>query len=182
MKLFAVYLGGRAPKANIELHDMVFVVGDRIEDTYIQLLDKWFGAPERLHIDSWMALDVVDGWRITLSDTPAPAAPKLWFVNLGAYREGDFTELHAVSFHVAAEAPQAKAAAMARHFTSGVTEAHKDDLLEVDDLLALERVGDLYVVLTHTGETSTLKANNGYQIIPKDVVKTYLDGTAFLVE
>ncbi len=26
-KLFAVYLGGRAPKCNTELHDVVFVVG-----------------------------------------------------------------------------------------------------------------------------------------------------------
>ena len=33
-KLFAVYLGGRAPKANIELHDVVFVVGESIEQTY----------------------------------------------------------------------------------------------------------------------------------------------------
>ncbi len=30
-KLFAVYLGGRAPGANIELHDVVFIVGPTIE-------------------------------------------------------------------------------------------------------------------------------------------------------
>ena len=34
LKLFAVCLGGRAPKCNTELHDVVFVVGARVEDTY----------------------------------------------------------------------------------------------------------------------------------------------------
>ena len=34
MKLFAVYLGGRAKKCNTELHDVVFSYGNKIEDTY----------------------------------------------------------------------------------------------------------------------------------------------------
>lgn len=34
LKLFAVYLGGRADRCNIELHDVVFVVGSCIEETY----------------------------------------------------------------------------------------------------------------------------------------------------
>ncbi|WP_349678192.1 DUF1543 domain-containing protein, partial [Idiomarina abyssalis] len=33
-KLFLVYVGGTAPGANIELHDVRFVVGKRMEDTY----------------------------------------------------------------------------------------------------------------------------------------------------
>jgi hypothetical protein len=41
-QLFRVYLGGSAPKANIELHDIQFVVGDKIEDTYEQLRNSWF--------------------------------------------------------------------------------------------------------------------------------------------
>ena len=47
-KLFAVYLGGRAPKCNTELHDVVFAVGASIEDTYDRLLELWFGSPEGL--------------------------------------------------------------------------------------------------------------------------------------
>ncbi|HEY0267276.1 MAG TPA: DUF1543 domain-containing protein, partial [Rhizomicrobium sp.] len=133
MKLFAVYLGGRAPKANTELHDVVFAVGARIEDTYTQLLDKWFGDPVGLHLDSWLELDVVDGYRVSLADAPSPAPEKLWFVNLGAYRDGAFTELHAMGFYVAATAPEARARALAEHFQSGVTEIHKDDLHDVDD-------------------------------------------------
>ena len=68
-RLFAVYLGGRAPRASIELHDMVFVAGEAIEDCYDQLLDKWFGTPGWVHIDSWLELDIVDGWKVELTKT-----------------------------------------------------------------------------------------------------------------
>jgi hypothetical protein len=173
-RLFAVYLGGRAPKANTELHDVVFVTGARIEDTYVQLLDKWFGDPKSLHIDSWLELDVVDGWRITLTDAPSSGAEKLFFVNLGAYRDGDFTELHAIGFYVAAGAPQAKKSALDEHFKSGFVERHKDDLHAIDDCIAVDRIGGLHITLTNTGETSAAKPNNGYHIIPKNVVAAYL--------
>jgi hypothetical protein len=173
-KLFAVYLGGRAPKANTELHDVVFVTGPRIEDTYVQLLDKWFGDPKSLHIDSWLELDVVDGWRVTLTDTPSPESEKLFFVNLGAYRDGEFTELHAMGFYVAASAPEAKKRALAEHFKSGFAETHKDDLLDIDDCIALEAVNNLRVALTKTGEISATKPSNGYHIVPKHVIAAYL--------
>lgn len=173
MKLFAVYLGGRAPRANTELHDVVFAVGAAIEDTYPQLLDKWFGDPVGLHIDSWRELDVVDGWRVSLAQTPAPSDVKLFFVNLGAYGD-DFTELHATGFYVAANATQAKTRALAGHFKSGERQRHKDDLHCIDDCIALETVGGLRVTLTQTGETSAARPNNGYHLIPKDLVAAYL--------
>ena len=172
-KLFAVYLGGRAPKANTELHDVVFVTGTRIEETYVQLLDKWFGDPESLHIDSWLELDVVDGWRITLAETPDASAQKFFFVNLGAYDES-FTELHAIGFYVAADALEAKKRALAAHFSQGVQQKHKDDLHAIDDCIALDAVGGLRVTLTRTGEVSQAKPNNGYHVLPKDVIAAYL--------
>jgi len=65
-RLFAVFLGGRASKCNTELHDVVFVVGTAIEETYVQLMDKRFGDPLRLHVDSWMELRILDGYRVIL--------------------------------------------------------------------------------------------------------------------
>jgi hypothetical protein len=174
-RLFAVYLGGRAPKANTELHDVVFVTGAVIEDTYTQLLEKWFGDPVGLHLDSWLELDVVDGYRITLSDAPVAGEQKLFFVNLGAYRDGAFTELHAIGFHVAPSVLDAKKRALAAHFSEGVLQKHKDDLHDVDDCIALETVSGLRVVLTQTGETSEVTPNNGYHIVPKDVIADFLN-------
>jgi surfactin synthase thioesterase subunit len=68
-RLFAVSLGGRAARCNTELHDVVFAVGDSIEETYEHLMDKWFGDPLRLHLDSWFELRIVDGHHIHLEPT-----------------------------------------------------------------------------------------------------------------
>ena len=67
MKLFSVFLGGRADKCNIELHDVVFTLGEKIEDSYNDLLGKWFGLPDRLHIDSWVEINMVEGYKVSLS-------------------------------------------------------------------------------------------------------------------
>lgn len=173
-KLFAVYLGGRAPRASIELHDLVFVTGERIEDCYHQILDRWFGAPGKVHIDSFLELDIVDGWKIAMDKTPSKRAEKLFFVNLGAYNAADFTELHAVSFHVAPSAPKAKAAALARHFTTGVTGTHKDDLLAVDDCLCIAGANGLHVTLTRTNAVSEKKPSNAYHAIPRSAVAAWM--------
>ena len=50
--LFLVVLGGKAKKANIELHDVRWVLGSKIEDTYEVIRKDWFGIYEGLHIDS----------------------------------------------------------------------------------------------------------------------------------
>lgn len=173
-KLFAVMLGGRAPRANTELHDVVFAVGTRIEDTYDQLLAAWFGDPRSLHIDCWQELDVVDGWRVTLTGAPSPSSHRLFFINLGAYRDGEFAELHACGFYVAASAPEAKQRALDEHFTGKVSEKHKDDLHAVDDLIAVTSVNGLHIALTRTGETSTMKPHCAYHIIPKATIAAYL--------
>ncbi len=40
--LYLVVLGGKAKKANIELHDVRWVIGSKIEDTYDTLRKEWF--------------------------------------------------------------------------------------------------------------------------------------------
>jgi hypothetical protein len=65
-QLFIVYLGGSATKANIELHDIQFVIGDKIEDTYEQLRNNWFGTIKGLHLDSYKAIKGADSYKISL--------------------------------------------------------------------------------------------------------------------
>ena len=100
MKLFSVFLGGRADKCNTELHDVVFTIGEKIEDTYFDLLGKWFGLPDRLHIDSWVVLNIIEGYKISLSKEKKKSDRKLYFVNLGAYEKNRFEELHESKFMV----------------------------------------------------------------------------------
>lgn len=146
MKLFAVMLGGTAPRARTELHDVAFVCGERLEDTWDQLLDAWFGAPDGLHVDSWAELDTVDGWRVALRSQPPAPGPRLWFVNLGAYHAGHFGEVHAVAYLVGDDPAEVKERAKAR-LLQGADQRHTDDLHEVDDCLPVTRVGGLHVHL-----------------------------------
>ena len=101
IKLFAVYLGGRADGCNTELHDVVFTCGNKIEDTYLDLLSKWFGNSDRLHIDSWVEIDHVDGYKVSLSSKKNISKSKLFFINLGGYDRDKFVELHESEFLVA---------------------------------------------------------------------------------
>ena len=64
--LYLVVLGGRATKANIELHDVRWVVGSKIEDTYDTLRKDWFGSSKGLHIDSYKKIQYIDGHKINL--------------------------------------------------------------------------------------------------------------------
>jgi hypothetical protein len=174
-KVFAVYLGGRAPKCNTELHDVVFVVGKSIEETYEQLIDKWFGTPNGLHLDSWMELNVVDGYKITLTSEKPSSGKKLYFINLGAYADGQFTEIHANKFIAAENEQEAKSKGKSELLKNWPGPVHKDDLHEVDDCLELSTVGSCYIVLEKTDERIEIKPTNGYHVVPKSIVQKYID-------
>ena len=45
--LLMFYVGGTAPGANIELHDVQFAAADRPEEAYPLLREKWFGDKRR---------------------------------------------------------------------------------------------------------------------------------------
>jgi hypothetical protein len=171
-KLLAVYLGGRAPRCNTELHDVVFVVGESLEATYPRLMDKWFGDPLRLHVDSWMELRVVDGQRIVLSRGAPANDRRLYFINLGAYLPGQFTELHANAFVVAGSEQEVKTRAKAE-LLRGTQSVHTDDLYDIDDCLEITEVDGFHIHLEPTTETQPLEPNNGYHVIPPEVVSAY---------
>lgn len=173
-KLFAVLLGGRAPKCNTELHDVVFVAGETIEATYGQLLAKWFGSAPRLHIDSWMAVEVVGGCRVRLAAAAPEAAEKLYFMNVGAYADGKFAEIHDAGFFVAPDADAAKAMGKAALLPGWTSPVHTDDLIEVDDCLEIGTVDGLHVVLEKTGEAGAPVPVNGYLPLPKDAIAAFL--------
>ncbi len=140
-KLFAVYLGGRAPKCNTELHDVVFAVGDSLKDCKNQLCEQWFGSQEQLHVDSWIEMTHVDGHKLSLTKHSATHSPlKLYFVNLGAYKPGQFTEFHENRFYVCTSKEEAKARAKSELCVEGFNQVHTDDLFEVDDLLEISEI------------------------------------------
>jgi hypothetical protein len=171
-KLFAVYLGGNAAGSNIEVHDVQFAVGENIEDTYEDLLDRWHGVPDGLHLDSYMPLEIVDGHRVTLSRTERSHDISLYFVNLGAYRPGAFGEYHASKFIVASDISTVKRRAKLELMRGWGSPVHKDDLFEVDDCIQVAAQG-WHIHLEPTDDPETTRPINGYHVIPKAVVAKY---------
>ncbi|WP_025379002.1 DUF1543 domain-containing protein [Yersinia hibernica] len=147
MYLYMFYLGGNAKKSNIEVHDIQFVAAKNPEDAWPALRAAWFGDPDKIHIDGYARITWVDGYAITLADTPPIDSNKLFFVNVGAYHPSVLAELHAFDLFVAHDVQQAKVKGLAS-LLNGALQQHKDNLKEVDDCLLLDKIDNLYVHLT----------------------------------
>jgi hypothetical protein len=131
MQLFLVVLGGRSRDCHIEQHDVRFVTGERIDDTLPELRRQWFGLQRGLHLDSWMRIERVEGWRVDLRREPSSGPMRLWFVNVGAYDPACMAELHAFGLFVASSARTAAARAK-RQLLVGAAQQHKDDVCAVE--------------------------------------------------
>lgn len=132
-KLFAVYVGGMIEGCHVELHDVRFVIGERIEDCYDDLKAQWWGLSETLHLDAWGALTWADGYHIDLVDAPQADDVKLYFVNLGGYDRRLFTELHENVFVVAENPREAKQRALRR--IQDWFSPHRDAVKEIETVI-----------------------------------------------
>lgn len=163
--LFVVMLGGKHPRAKIEVHDVVFAVADTLQATYPQLREAWFGSPKGVHIDSWMAVDGVDGWKIQLSPlAPAADAHHLYFLNLGGYEANSFGEAHHYLLVVARNKQEATRQAK-QHILRHWSQAHTDAVLDIDDCLPIDLVDGRYLHLT-PGPHRPIIQQNDYIILP----------------
>ena len=163
--LFLVVLGGRAKKANIELHDVRWVVGSKIEDTYSTLRNDWFGSSKGLHIDSYKRIKHIDGYKINLINFENNKLEKkqlvkknkprknLWFVNIGGYIPTSMQEKHEFGLVIASNKLEAKKKAKSK-WLIGCTKKHKDDLaflemiISCDDCEQIKKIGNWQIVLT----------------------------------
>jgi hypothetical protein len=147
--LFLVVLGGRAKKANIELHDVRWVVGSKIEDTYDSLRRDWFGTFNGLHIDSYKKINYVDGHKINLKKIQNDKSKNkkilkgniskknLWFVNIGGYDPNSMQEKHEFGLVVASTSIEAQKKAKYK-WLNGCKKKHKDDLNSLKFLSTLD--------------------------------------------
>lgn len=138
LHLFLIVLGGRPPGRNVEQHDVMFAVGEKLEDTFVAAQRHW---PVGVHIDSSMIVNEVDGYRVNLQRRVDLAEgqdgrPKLYFINLGGYRENDLEEYHKKLVIAAESLDEAKQKAKQDvFFTQGLSQ--KDALTHIDDKMAL---------------------------------------------
>ncbi len=173
--LYLVVLGGRAKKANIELHDVRWVVGSKIEDTYDTLRKDWFGSPKGLHIDSYKKIRYIDGYKINLInfekdkivkkqlEKKNKAKKHLWFVNIGGYNQTSMQEKHEFGLVTASTKLEAKNIAKSK-WLIGCKKKHNDDIssLEMlfccDDCELIKKIGNWEIELTQ--DDNFIEANN----------------------
>jgi len=147
--LFLVFLGGRAKKANVEVHDVRWVIGSKIEDTYDVLKSDWFGNLKGLHIDSYKKINNVDGHKINLKKIENLnlkhkkflkeniCQNNLWFVNIGGYDPNSMQEKHEFGLVVAKSSLEAKNKAKSK-WLNGYKKKHKDDINSLNNLCSLD--------------------------------------------
>ncbi len=183
--LYLVVLGGRSEKANIELHDVRWVVGSKIEDTYETLRNDWFGSSKGLHIDSYKRIQYIDGYKINLINFENYKLEKkqlvkknkprknVWFVNIGGYIPTSMQEKHEFGLVIASNKLEAKKKAKSK-WLIGCKKKHKDDLaylemiISCDDCVQIKKIGNWQIVLTP--DNNFIQENNypdwyGYQRI-----------------
>ncbi|ULJ67409.1 DUF1543 domain-containing protein [Wielerella bovis] len=113
MKLYQFYLGIQMPHANLEMHDVQFAVADTAEAAFPDLKRIWTHTDARLHIDGWREINWVAGYDIVLQNQANELPEKLFFVNVGAYADGQLAELHDFDLFVAHDEKMAKEQALA---------------------------------------------------------------------
>ena len=145
---------GCTPKGrNTEQHDIYFTVAASIADTVQGIKDFWPEANGKIHIDAWREVTQVDGFAVEvhsrenlLSDAAAAEEVKLFFINLGGYKENEFDEFHYKMLIAATEKSAAirtaKESAFYRHTGFQGAPSHIDDKfgVDVDDINQIEDI------------------------------------------
>jgi hypothetical protein len=124
---------------------------------------KQLSKRDKVHIDAWTKVEYVDGYKVKLqpkSSGVAPGEQKLFFINLGGYKENEFEEFHKKLFVVAPAVSAALEKIMSHDFMKEYSAAslgiaggpHLDDQYKIefdaDDIVCVsEAVGDEYVLM-----------------------------------
>lgn len=172
MKLFYFYIGGRTQTSLVELHDVRFAIAEKLEDTFDSLRKSWWGVPESLHLDCWGELVSADGHDVILRPAPAAeGADKLWFVNLGGYQPGMFSELHENVFAIAPTETKARAKALKNilHWRGH----HMDNQYEVENIhdVSAQLGGNWHIHLEKTDTPKPFEFELGYWMIGRADMK-----------
>ena len=147
-KLFMVLLGCKPAGRHTEQHDVFFGIASELRDLIPAFESFWPEAKGKLHVDGWREVQHVNGYRVELvpREKALPQQIKLFFINLGGYKPGEFEEFHykmLVAAPTKAEAVrEAKQTAFFKHTGFAGANAHIDDQygVDVDDVMEVEEI------------------------------------------
>lgn len=147
--LYMVMLGCTPKGRNTEQHDIFFGINNTLKGLVPNMNDFWPEAKGKLHIDAWQKITFCDGYNIEIapkSKHDESQKEKLFFLNLGGYKENEFEEYHYKVLTVAnskAEAiKKAKQSSFYKHYDFKGAASHIDDKygIDVDDIHEIEDI------------------------------------------
>lgn len=151
VKLFMIVVGGQPKGRHTEQHDVFFGIASELVELYPAIDKFWPDVAGDWHIDSWREVNFVDQYTITVvSKDNSPenvlSEHRLYFINLGGYKENDMEEYHYKILSVSSNKSDAVAAAKQTAFYKHVgfkgAPSHIDDKysIDVDDLHDLQDI------------------------------------------
>lgn len=146
LKLYMVLLGC-TPKGRLtEQHDIFFGIGTSVQSLVQDMYAFWPDGGQ-LHVDSWREVTMVNGYEIKVTPKQSDTnTEKLFFLNLGGYKPGEFEEYHYKTLTIAPTMGKAIKAAKKTSFYKHVgfkgAESHIDEkyALDVDDMHKVEDI------------------------------------------
>jgi hypothetical protein len=178
-KLFMALLGCKPQGRHTEQHDIFFGIGYTIKDLVPDIIQSWPEAEGDIHIDAWREVNCVDQQAVEifpkqLLSNPEVQRKKLFFINLGGYKQNEFEEYH-YKMLVADEnksiaIQQAKATAFYRHTGFKGADSHiddkygidLDDVYEIEDILPLHLKEKYSILLSPATNITEDKLHLGY--------------------
>ena len=146
--LFMVLLGATPLGRLTEQHDIFFGIATHLKDLVPAMQAFWPEAKGRIHIDAWRTISAIDGFKIEI-DTHLEKSSnqeKLFFINLGGYKENEFEEYHYKVLTVAKNKSEAikkaKQTTFYKHCGFKGATSHIDDKygVDVDDIYDIEDI------------------------------------------
>ena len=140
-KLYMLLLGSTPPGRHTEQHDTFFCIGTSLTELVPAMKAFWPEANGKIHIDAWREVTQVGEFSVRVVDRGAAGLPanRLFFINLGGYKRGEFEEYHykliAAGADKGAAIKQSKETAFYKHVGFKGATSHIDDKygIDVDD-------------------------------------------------
>jgi len=181
MKLYMVMIGCTPPGRFTEQHDIFFGIGETLAELVPQMKAFWPEAKGKIHIDAWREVTVVDGYKvniITKTET-GPESEKLFFINLGGYKQNEFEEYHykvlATGITSAKASKKAMKTSFYKHYSFKGAESHIDEkygidvdnIYKVNDMLSSEFKNNYSIELTPQENLIEDEMHIGYVMVEK---------------
>ena len=169
-------IGASPQERNIEQHDVFFGIGDSIKDLIPDVEAFWPGN-NKLHFDAWREVTSVNGYKIEVvlkTENKQDSAFKLFFINLGGYKQNEFEEFHYKMVIAAADKSEAinqsKQTAFFRHTGFKGATSHiddkfgidVDDIYEIADILPADSKEKYSILVSPAGSPAEDEVNLGY--------------------